>query len=348
MVAESASSHGPRVQRLPDGTAVDLDRWQRDGVLVFPNFFSSEEMAALRGCVETLLENIPDSRRNAEDTTTSPQLADPWGRGRVGGVAGLYTQKFDTEMVRLDGPISKRYPDVIEKIENSPKLVALTQALIGTRFSNVENMCSVYFRGMGHAWHQDTGTDEDLAAQMMLNRLIYFQDHSPAKGGLYFVPGSIHQGHLTQLPGPHHGHLPGEVEVIPTAGTLVMLHSRCYHRVGHNTTDEPRLMFNLRAKPDTGAPFPTPPHHPTHTHTHALHLSRHDVPPLMMWFPGYTATTRAARADLARFTIWRNQTWDHGRQRPWPNGLALDERAQAGEEPEIVPNATVAAVSSDE
>ena len=41
----------------------------------------------------------------------------------------------------------------------------------------------------------------------------------------------------------------------------------------------------------------------------------------------------AARQDLARFTIWRNQTWDHGRQRPWPNGLALDEKAQAGEEP---------------
>jgi hypothetical protein len=57
--------------------------------------------------------------------------------------------------------------------------------------------------------------------------------------------------------------------------------------------------------------------------------------------------SRAARADLARFTIWRNQTWDHGRQRPWPNGLAMDERAQAGEEAEMVPNATVDAVSSE-
>jgi hypothetical protein len=257
----SALGRHPRVQRLPDGTEVDLDRWERDGVLVFPNFFSEEEMAALRGCVETLLEDVPESRETSGDTATPRQLADPWGRGRAGGVAGLYTQKFDTEMIRLDGPITKHHPDVIEKIENSPKLVALTQALIGTRFSNVENMCSAYFRGMGHGWHQDTGTDEDLAAQMMLNRLIYFQDHSPAKGGLYFVPESIHMGHLTQVPGPHHGSLPGEVEVIPSAGTLVMLHSRCYHRVGHNATDAPRLMFNLRAKPDTG----TPPTYPLHT-----------------------------------------------------------------------------------
>ena len=113
---------------------------------------------------------------------------------------------------------------------------------------------------MGHGWHQDTGTDEDRVAQMMLNRLIYFQDHSPEKGGLWYVPGSIHMGHLTQHAGEHHGPLPGEVEVIPTAGTLVMLHSRCYHRVGHNITDEPRLMFNLRAKPDSGARLlPSPP-----------------------------------------------------------------------------------------
>ena len=225
-------------------------------MLVFPNFFSREDMAALRGCVEALLEDMPKSHGNAGDETIPQQLDDPWRRGRVGGAAGLYTQKFDTEMIRLDGPVTKRYPDVIEKIENSPKLRALTQALIGPNFSNLENMCSAYLRGMGHAWHQDTGTDEDLATQMMLNRLIYFQDHSPAKGGLFFVPGSIHLGHLTQLPGAHHGPLPGEVQLIPSAGTLVMLHSRCYHRVSHNTTDEPRLMFNLRAKPDTGAaPF---------------------------------------------------------------------------------------------
>ena len=42
----------------------------------------------------------------------------------------------------------------------------------------------------------------------------------------------------------------------------------------------------------------------------------------------------AARQDLARFTIWRNQTWDHAHQKPWPNGLALDEKAQAREEPD--------------
>jgi len=108
-------------------------------------------------------------------------------------------------------------------------------------------------------------------------------------------------------------------------GTVIFLHTRTYHRVGHNQSDEPRLMFNLRAQP------------------------------------------ASARPDLARFTIWRNQTWDHGSessnglphrtdrltllptgQKPWPNGLALDEEAQAGREPELVRNATLDAVTADD
>ena len=51
----------------------------------------------------------------------------------------------------------------------------------------------------------------------MLNRLIYFQTHSAEKGALYYVPGSIHMGHLTQFVGDHHDPLPGEVKILPTA-----------------------------------------------------------------------------------------------------------------------------------
>jgi len=69
---------------------------------------------------------------------------------------------------------------------------------------------------------QDTGTDEDLDGQMMLNRLIYFQTHSAEKGALYYVPGSIHMGHLTQFVGDHHDPLPGEVKILPTAVRCLM------------------------------------------------------------------------------------------------------------------------------
>lgn len=165
-IAVSASS---QCQRLPDGTEVDVDRWKQDGVLVFPGFFSAADMMTLRRCVETVLEGLPDSRGNGDKVVVSENLADPWGRGRVvGDEPGLYTQKFDTEMIRLDDPITKRYPDVIDKIENNPKLVALTKALIGAKFSNVENMCSAYFRGMGHAWVRSAPTHDNNALPSML------------------------------------------------------------------------------------------------------------------------------------------------------------------------------------
>ena len=69
------------------------------------------------------------------------------------------------------------------------------------------------------------------------------------QGALHFVPGSVHRGLLTESPGPNHGPIEGEVELLPTAGTLVLMSTLCYHRVGANETAEPRVMLNTRAAP---------------------------------------------------------------------------------------------------
>jgi hypothetical protein len=45
----------------------------------------------------------------------------------------------------------------------------------------------------------------------------------------------------------NHGAIDGEVRLLPTAGTLVLMHTRCYHRVDTNHTDVPRVMLNTRA-----------------------------------------------------------------------------------------------------
>ena len=165
---------------------VDLEQWRRDGVLVFPNFFSAEEMAPLVDGVDALLEDV-QAPSAADDAGLAPALVDPHGRGRSGGVAGLYTQKFDTEMLRLDGQITRHFPEAIAALEFHPRLHAATEAILGSGYTNVENMCSAsvpgpcpplppppprpprlapawphpltihgrrYFRGMGHGWHQ--------------------------------------------------------------------------------------------------------------------------------------------------------------------------------------------------
>ena len=105
---------------------IDVAKWERDGVLYLPNFFSEAEMDALMGCVDTLLQDVPPPSA-ADAAGFDESLVDPWSRGRQGGVAGLYTQKFDTEMIRLDGQITKHYPETIAMLETNPKLVAATQ-----------------------------------------------------------------------------------------------------------------------------------------------------------------------------------------------------------------------------
>ena len=125
---------------------MDLEQWRRDGVLVFPDFFSAEEMAPLIDGVDALLEDV-QAPSAADDAGLAPALVDPHGRGRSGGVAGLYTQKFDTEMLRLDGQITRHFPEAIAALEFHPRLVAATQAVIGKGYTNAENMCSASVPG---------------------------------------------------------------------------------------------------------------------------------------------------------------------------------------------------------
>jgi ectoine hydroxylase-related dioxygenase (phytanoyl-CoA dioxygenase family) len=108
-------------------------------------------------------------------------------------------------------------------------------------------MCFGYGRGMQHGWHQDSGALE--AGQFVLNRIVYPHGLSRDQGALYFVPASTHRGLLTADPGPNHGPIQGEVELLPTPGTLVLMHTRCFHRVGANRTASPRVMLNTRASP---------------------------------------------------------------------------------------------------
>ena len=95
---------------------------------------------------------------------------------------------------------------------------------------------------------QDSGSDEP--GQYEINRLIYPRSLRPGEGGtLRFVPGSFKLGHMTLHPGPNHGPIEGEVEIVPKAGTVVILHTRCFHRVSHFTGARPRIVINSRCSP---------------------------------------------------------------------------------------------------
>lgn len=133
-----------------------------------------------------------------------------------------------------------------DPIQNDPKLIALTNAILGEGFGI--QYCMVMFSkagSNGQAWHQDCPPDDP--AQHNLNRLIYTADIDPDVGGqIVFVPGS-HKTGLLPVGDPEED-LDGQVVLAPKKGDLILLHGHMWHRV-LPTKGGVRSSTNYRAGP---------------------------------------------------------------------------------------------------
>ncbi|MBV7332079.1 phytanoyl-CoA dioxygenase family protein [Chloroflexi bacterium TSY] len=194
-------------------------QFKQDGILILTNFFSTNEMRSVRALLDQYLAEEP-----SREPTTSAE----------------YVRRFETEVKSwhtTDEP-------AVQGIMTHPRLTAITEALLGSQFVAPRSMSFATPRGCGQGWHQDSGSDEE--GQFVLNRILFCHNIQPEQGELYYVPGSYKQGHLPS--GGNHEPLPGQMHVAPTAGTMVLMHSRCYHRVALNQTDSPRIQVNSRAR----------------------------------------------------------------------------------------------------
>ncbi|GDY13959.1 hypothetical protein LBMAG53_28370 [Planctomycetota bacterium] len=192
------------------------------GVVILPSLFSIQQMQAAR---ESLLA-----------WAATPSSHRPSNHGAV-------FQVHQTAVVSW-GPIQAGDPAFIA-LRDHPLLRSLTAAAIGLGATG--NGCLVMLSRNGHrqAWHQDTSSADP--GQFVLNRLLYLWDIDPQAGTLYCVPGSHRRGIIP--PGEPHESLPDEVGLAPRAGTLVLIHSRCFHRVSVNATHDLRFSVNFRAQP---------------------------------------------------------------------------------------------------
>jgi ectoine hydroxylase-related dioxygenase (phytanoyl-CoA dioxygenase family) len=118
-----------------------------------------------------------------------------------------------------------------------------TEAALGGEFIEEYLLVQVTRQGTGQAWHQDSSDPKKFA----LNRLIYTRDIAPESGQIVVVPGSIHRGKIPA--GGHQDPISGELAVAPTAGTLVLMSTYCWHRVTLNQLPVPRFSVNYRARP---------------------------------------------------------------------------------------------------
>jgi len=204
-----------------DGSGL-RERFQRDGVLVFPGFFN-EELSSINLELEAHFAPYQQAAENNVDTNANKHGCDviPWSPTEEG---------------------NKTFIDLKEH----PRFVQATEEVLGEGFSAPSSL--VMFSvggGQGQAWHQDCPAGEALGFN--LNRLIYTEDVSREDGAVVFVPGSHKAGRIP--PGDHQAPIDGEIMLEPKAGTLVFLHGHVFHRVTPNLNQKPRNSVNFRAYP---------------------------------------------------------------------------------------------------
>ncbi len=216
----------PRTGEVSEKTAEDLRAiFERDGVVLFPEFYSEEDLAAANRELEIHFAPI---EQEAREMVSVEQRANKYGCDVI-----PWNPVGDGNQVFTD-------------LREEPRLVAATEAVLGEGFSAPSSLVMYSVGGgRGQAWHQDCPAGEQ--AGFNLNRLIYNADVTLADGAIVFVPGSHKSGRIP--PGDHQEPMDGEVALEPRAGTLVFLHGHVFHRVTPNQNRKPRVSINYRAYP---------------------------------------------------------------------------------------------------
>ncbi|HMO84129.1 MAG TPA: phytanoyl-CoA dioxygenase family protein [Lacipirellulaceae bacterium] len=191
----------------------------QDGYVALPGFFSQSELGELLALFDEL-------EREFADKPVPPSFRlERSGCGSLGATLN-------------DHPVAR-------EMSQHPRLREVTEAIVGPDFQMGSIGSWITKKGYGQGWHQDSFTDEP--GQFVVNRLIYAREVPSNGGPLYVVPGSHRMGDMPA--GGNQDSLPGEMAMPVAAGTLVFLHSRCYHRVAINQSERPRIQLNTRVIP---------------------------------------------------------------------------------------------------
>ena len=211
-----------RTGEISETSAEELKvRFERDGVLVFPGFYSESDLA---GPNRVLADYYAPIEAAAQAESGEP------------------VNQFGCDVIPWN-PTGEGNPVFLD-LRAEPRMVAATEAVLGEGFSAPSSLVMYSVAGgRGQAWHQDCPAGEDKGFN--LNRLIYNADTTLADGAIVFVPGSHKAGRIP--PGDHQEPMDGEVSLEPRLGTVVFLHGHVYHRVTPNRNQKPRVSINFRA-----------------------------------------------------------------------------------------------------
>ena len=147
-----------------------LDQFDRDGFLVLPELFSSEEVEVLRGELDSLFaEDRPENFRERAS-------------GEVRTAMGLHLRNA-----------------VYGRMVRHPRLLEPAMQVAGDRLyvQQVKVNAKVAFSGEVWQWHYDFAThheEDGVPEPLALNLHVFLDDITEFNGPLWFIPGSHKKG----------------------------------------------------------------------------------------------------------------------------------------------------------
>mgnify|MGYP005987722709 CR=1 FL=1 len=198
------------------------EQFYQDGYLVIENFFDAVLMGKYNRRILEHFGKTPEFLHNNEFLSKASTEVIPWFPQREGEL-------------------------MFDEVEQNEKLNALTQAILGNNWYSQYSMVMFSKQGTkGQAWHQDC--PPEIPEQFNMNRLVYTMDINDDTGGLTkVVPGSHRLGLLPAGDNTVQA-FDNEVTLRPKAGTLVLLHGHCWHKVT-KVTGSYRVSTNYRSAP---------------------------------------------------------------------------------------------------
>jgi len=240
-------------------TAAQGDQYDKDGYLIFPELFSPDEVAILRGEVERV-SNV-DSKCIV--------------REEEGGPA-----KTIFRMHENDGETASR---AVRAAARSPRALGVAQQLLGDDalyLHHCKTNVKAAIQGSAWPWHQDFGSWhlDGIAEPQLTTMVVMLDEATEFNGCLYLLPGSHHEGRHQ----PHWddstayslwavepaemrsmiGRYPDPVSVTGKAGTAAIFHCNNLHASGHNLSAQDRCQmyfcYNRVANHPTDVENPRP------------------------------------------------------------------------------------------
>jgi len=239
-------------------TAPQVEKFRRDGYLVFPGLFSGAEIAVLR----------------TETGRLAQVNADTVIRERTGGVRSIFRVHEDDGATRSAAfRALVRTPRVLR-----PTMQALGSDAVYVYHTKINTKPAI--EGTVWMWHQDYGSwqRDGCPRPDMATFAVMLTDSVEMNGALYVIPGSHRRGRIEPYYDDSTSYKfwaipkkdvvealrssPPPVPIVGPAGTAVLFHCNLLHASGHNLTAEDRwhiyISFNCCANAPAFGPDSRP------------------------------------------------------------------------------------------